>query len=377
VSELVAHVTPWGVHCGVAKHFSYWLGALPAARRSVILAEDPPDGYGEPESWGDWPVRRCWQRYKPEAMDQICAAIEETGARLVHWQWLPDLFVYKALLGYEEFARYRGIRTVATVHTLLTDPESPFLWQDKWIGRVADVLCAGTPGLCAAVEQFDIQHQQFLRRPPVRYVPLAAPICRATNHRPRTGGRPRILTWGFFGARKRCEIIIEAVARLRSQGFPHAEYWIMGQVLTGEQRQSFEALQALAEQHPGLVHIREGFRTDDEIYEMCADADVIALNHEWPYESSSGTVALSVASRTPVVVSDSAMFAGYVEPGAVLVAGDTPETWARVLAIAVRNPLATAPGRRIMRRRTSPANVAARYESIYQELESEDNGEAT
>jgi len=356
---MVAQATPWGIPCGVAKHLSYW---LPHFQGDVfILGEHPPKYYGEPSNNGEFRCERCWRRGEEDAMETCVRKAKEHGASILHLQFDPSLFPFKSLRKGRDVALELGIKTVATAHVLLDVPV--FKQTNKGVLSCIDQVVGGTPGLVQALASLAVEYHIPMKRP-IKYVPLPYPDLQCTEQ-PQGRIYPRILTWGMMGSNKGHLEVIEAVEKLKAEYFGIG-YIIMGEVLTGEQKQTRDKLRI--QEKAGRVQLQEGFFPDSEIETMCKWADVIVLNHQGKWHSSSGTVVLSVASGTPVVVSNSPMFSGYVEAGAVKVA----EPGVDGMVAAIREVLVDASGleagREVMVRRTSPKAVARAYEGIYEEL---------
>lgn len=332
----------------------------------AILAEIPPGYYGATEDWSGPPVVRCWERSKATALRNVQWQAEKQGLGILHWQYDPNFFPPKTIKAYAEWAEWHGIRTVVTVHVLVDIPV--FAWTDKAICRHADQIVAGTPALRQAWQDYAQRFNIPLRRP-VAQVPLPAPI--SFGVRPeKLGPGPVILTWGMLGHGKGHRETYEAVCRLRRGAFPDAKYLIVGQALTGEQHDNLEELQRLEARSDGALEVRNLFLDEHGLYRLCASVDAIVLNHQWQHPSSSGTVALSVMSGTPVVVSRSPMFSGYIECGAVKVA----KPWARGLAAAIESvlwrPEQLVAGRRQIVPQITGYAVAMQYENLYRMLES-------
>lgn len=368
MSATVAHVTPWGVHCGIAKHLSYW---IPHQRRpGVICAERVPFWHTVTEDWNTFPSARCWSRSTRDALFNATARAREYNARIIHLQWDPSFFPFDALTEYARVAAAQNLRTVVTAHTLVDDGQ--FTWENKAVLRLADQIAVGTPGMVKAFTEYAAQFAIPLKRP-VRWVPLAVPnvYARSALSDPAPAGEsngPLILTWGFLGGIKGHLEICEAVRLLRRYA-PAARLMIAGRAMTGEQRENLQRLQALAASAPDMICVREGFLSDAEVYDLCRSASCVVLNHQVRHNSSSGTVALSVASGAPVVVSDSPMFGGYAEAHAVKVAEPGPDGLADAILDVLTDESQLDAGRAEMMKRAAAPAVAAEYESIYQELE--------
>ena len=362
---MIGHVTTWGIHCGLAKHLSYWLPHLPPERHSVMLAEEPPHWYPPAEDWPGPAVVRCWKRGQVDVFADIKKAVDEFGVTILHLQWDPSFFPWRATMDLEELAAKRGVKIVITAHVLVEPP----LWvrETNAVLRSADQVVAGTPALTEALMG---RAAQFHFRPvrPIRTVPLPVP---EMPPRPETrqGGGPFVLTWGLLGAGKGHVRIYHACRMLRERGHSGIRYAVMGHAVTREQEGRAAELEALIAQDGDMLSLKRGFASDAEIAEACYAASVIVLGHNWTRYSSSGTVAISVASGTPVVVSESPMFSGYVEEGAVRVCDGTPEGIADAIVWAVKNHALLAAGRDLVMPRITGQAVARQYEMIYQDLE--------
>lgn len=354
------------MHCGIAKHLSYWLPEL--RRPAVICAEHPPYWHSSVVSdWNTFPTERCWRRGAADALQSACAFAEAQDARIIHLQWDPSFFPLSAMLGYSEWAATRNVRTVVTAHTLMDDDQ--FVWENKQILCLADQFVVGTPAMVKAFTDYATRFGIRLRRP-IRWIPLSAPhVAQPPPVAADPLSGPIILTWGFLGGFKGHAEVLDAVRLIRSFA-PGARYVVVGRAMTGEQRNNMESLRQQSERDPGLLEVREGFLGDDEIIALCQSADCIVLNHQVRHISSSGTVVVSVASGTPVVVNDSPMFSGYIESGAVRVAAPGPAGIADAILDVLSDGHSLIAGRSEMIARTTPEAVAAQYEQVYSELES-------
>jgi len=364
----VGHVTPWGVHCGIAKHLSYWLPFAAARRPQFVLAEYPPWWHTAVMDWNTCGSIRCWKRSHPDNLKIPCRVALEQGINILHWQWDPSFFPWEAIKEYEAWAQAAGVKTVATIHTLHEEDE--FTWVTKAVLGAVDIVAAGTPGLVDALTAYAGRFAIPLKSA-IRYVPLPVPAPPALNRvaqPPSAVKGPVILTWGFLGTGKGHLAILDAVRRIRRDYAPGAVYRVAGRAMTGEQKNNVDTLLKAANGCPGLLDLQERWFSDEEIAALCREADVIALNHVYQHQSSSGTVALSVASGTPVVVSDSPMFSGYAEADAVKVAQDGPDGFHDALLDVLTKPDQLDAGREWMMRRIAAPTVADQYESIYQEL---------
>lgn len=361
----VAHVTTWSVPCGIAKHLSYWLPHLPPSRACRIAAEIPPPWYEAHPAGDGWPAlpsKRCWHRGRPDVFASLAADFAD--CRILHFQWDPSFYPAKEFEAFADDARRRGVSTVVTAHTLELDE----VWTlaNKAMLRAADRIVVGTPAMAQACRDYAARFNIRLRRP-VEEIPLPCPPVPSHVSGPKASvnGSPLIVSWGLLGKLKGHEEVIHAVEKLRSRRWSKARCIVQGVALTGEQKKNLEALHAL--RLGDWFEVREQWASEAELYALCRMADAVVLNHCWAHASSSGTVALSVASGASVVVSNSPMFSGY--EGAVIVAGGAHNGMVDALVQAFDPPPWLVEGRRKRLLEIAPAAVAARYEAIYAELE--------
>ncbi len=370
MAGLVAHITPWGVRCGIAKHLSYWLAARQTGRPMTIIAETPPTWQGEAEDWLGLPCKRLWKRGAVDAVEQIKQGLIESGAAIAHWQWDPTFWPPEAIRQYGEWARQNGIQTVVTSHILMD--VDPYVLANKALLRSTDQLVVGNARMATAWTEYATRFPIPVHRP-VKVVPLAAPPAPAYAG-PKGIPEPMILTWGMLGGGKDHLKIAEAVKIVRTMGYPNAHYYIVGKAITGEHWNQVAAIEKCGLANPGLLMLRNEWICDAEVYRLCQKATVIVLHHNWQHASSSGTIAISLASGTPVVVSQSPMFDGY--QGAVFEAGPNSEDIARAIVRAIQYPDEIGAGRQAVLARINAQVVALEYEGIYASLEpSSEEGE--
>lgn len=357
----VAHVTSWGIPCGIARHLSYWLPCIGSEWRVKILASVPPYWYSKPHhSWGA-DVTRCWERGQSGALNGIKAEVQRCSASVVHFQFDPTWFDWKELSAFCSWARSHGVHTVATTHIVKDD--DAWVYQNKQLCRDFDCIVGGTPGMAQAWRDIAAKFSIPLRGP-VEYVPLAVPPVPAGL---RSSDNHDVLTWGMLGHGKGHTAVWEAVKSLSGK-YPDIRYRIIGAALTGEHRENLAELREIAKDSEGRMVIEERWPNEDEIYAECKRSAVIALAHVYPYQSSSGTVAISVASGTPVVAVESPMFDGY--DGAVEWARESNGGIAAAIDRVFQGKGATARAKAADKAAAfaNGSNVAHLYTAIYEKL---------
>lgn len=365
---VVVHVTPWEVPCGIARHLSYWLRRA-TQHTPLICAEEPPSWLPRDRDsyWRDFDfsVVPCWRRGHPGGLRKALQIAMSANAEIIHLQWDPSFFPAPDLDEFFQAAERAEIQTVATVHTL--HDSDLYVRENKALLRGAASIVAGTPGLAGALGEY-ARRFSIRTHSSIDVVPLAYPdqVREEAMGTRAFESRPVVLTWGMTGGVKGMLQVLRAVHVLRER-HPQATYVVAGAAITGEQRQTVSALRE-ADQSVGALRLIGEFLREGQVRWLCRQADVICLNHQATHHSSSGTVALSVASGTPVVVSDSPMFDLYREADAVLTAGKTFMDMADALVRAIRIPDERARQVEAINARASARSVADAYEYKYSTL---------
>ena len=360
----IAHVTPWGIRCGVARHLSYWLALANGDNEHLILASNPPHWYGNPEDWLDIPCIRCWERAQDDALTNVWREAQTFGADVIHLQYDAQFWHWTAIGPFLEQAHRAGVPVVATAH-VLHDLTENFTRANCALLESVDLLVVGTPAMREAFENYAKQFHFSMRRP-VLEIPLAVPTP-PTGTVAKEALGPTVVSFGFLGGHKGHDGVIEGVRQMRSRGYPDARYIVAGDAFTGEQRQTLEALRAHEKATPGMVIARAGFMTEDEIYRLCQGADLVVFNHRLNYRSSSGTVLFGITSGTPVVVADVPMLTSGFD-GVVWPVGDGPEDWSTAMVRALGAGDVRAEVQAAAAKRLAAPVVAAQYEAVYRKL---------
>ncbi|HUU30591.1 MAG TPA: glycosyltransferase [Phycisphaerae bacterium] len=326
----------------------------------VILAEDPPVWQPQTGGYPNVPAIPCWRRATRGSCADVLQKIIDHGPALVHYQYDPEFLPWPELRPMADALHAHGIGLIVTIHRL-HDLTSPATCANKAVLEAADAVIVGTPHMDRAVREY-VDRFHLPTRGRTRVIPLASPVFDTPPLPPRGG--PTVLTFGFLGRHKGHAEVLDAVRILRVNGRPMARYEVMGAAITGEQRQVRDELAAVAAKEPDLVTLTETFAPCSDLERAFSRASVIALNHNTPYASSSGTVCLALASGRPVVVSDMPMLVSGNE-GAVVVARAGPAGWADAIDRALRQDSTREDAQAAVRERIHPRRVAEEHLSLY------------
>ncbi len=363
---MILHVSTWEVCCGLAKHLSYWLPFSPFYRKHHVLAEVPPPWSVEDGKWSIEGVTsdRLWKRGTNEVADVIMREGEKVEAKVVHLQYDPTFFSFDVIRRISGWAKENDVKLVCTMHVVQDIPT--YTLQNKAVMRWMDQVVVGSPAMKEAAENLAKLFHIPLRRPvKVIFLPVPPPPPRIKE---KMSPSPVILSWGMLSGVKGILEVSRAVQMLRDYKYKDIIHLIIGKAFTGGQKENLEKLQMVAKGSDGGIRIIDSFLSDAEVYERCREAHVIVVNHLDGYPSSSGSVALSVASGTPTIVSRSTIYSGYPEVGAVLVSDGTAGSIAGQIERVLDDPGLLIKGREIMLGKISPSIVASQYESVYREM---------
>ncbi len=367
---------------GVASYTANLAQAL--AGHGVAVTVVAPEVAGEPALGQDGPVqvRRAF-RYGSGAVRTALAAAHATGAPVAHLQ--HELFLYSGATGLPATvaglaARHRtgfSQRTVVTMHqvvnpaavtsgyTAMHRVEVPAIAARAAIAAVQQIL----PGLADAV----LVHEPAFRSliPSAEVVPHGIETPPLPSQ-PRTQTRRRLgvsgdgllaLCFGFLAPYKGLETALEA-ARLAGAGIsmvvaggPHPRLTARGDDYANRLQQRW-----------GNAALFTGYVADAEVSAWFQAADVLMLCYPEPH-ASSGPLALALAHRTPVLMSQRLAATVGADPS-VAVPGD-PKAWADRLRRLAADPAAVSRLGRAVEQlaadRTWPT-IAQRHLEIYQEV---------
>jgi glycosyltransferase involved in cell wall biosynthesis len=161
----------------------------------------------------------------------------------------------------------------------------------------------------------------------------------------RTGGSPRILTWGLIGPGKGIEWAIAALGHLRDLD-PAVHYLVAGQthpkVLAekGETYRDGLRGQAAASGVADQVEFDATYREIEPLTAMVRDADLVLLPYDSTEQATSGVLVEAIAARRPVIATAFPHARELLADGAGLV---VPHRDPAAMAQAIRRVL-TEPG---------------------------------
>lgn len=321
----IAMVSSWRVACGIARYTEELVTALrqlPDCQVGVLPA-GPQVWREEGRRLGWWWERTYWRDLARHTQD----------ADIVHLQFAPHFFggfrPLRNLLPF--FLRRLTVPTVVTVHEVdLTGKGWKAMlkrWQQRrwWRARCVRHLIA--------LNGFVANQLAQLGYSPVTVIPMWVPALarrpdpKAARERLGMGGRFLIVAFGFIGARRGYELLLQALPHLPKEalivlaGGPHpldrSDYYprLMRQIAEHPQRHQ--------------IHVT-GFLPDEEVDQWLAAADVIVA----PFRQLSGSASLmrALAHAKPIVASDLPPLRELAEAsGAMLLAPNEPTAWAEAI----------------------------------------------
>ena len=358
---MIGHITTWGVQCGIAKHLSYWLSFVHHPERHIIFSEFPPVWLPSCDSFPSLSVIRCWKRGSGMGLTSVIGSIDPS-IKVLHVQFDPSFFSFDDIRSFNILSSQLGVKKVFTFHSI---PEWPlFAKEIHEVLREADVVVVGTPAMEEALVKRCGEHHIPAKR--IVLIPLPAPfvpsaVAVADGKKEKGPGFPELLMWGFPSCYKREFEVLKQVELLLKE-FPSLHCLVVGSAITKEHENTLAQMLAFSERRPWL-EVRNEWLGDEELTRLCRKADCIILNHANQWPSSSGTVGVSIASGTPVVISESLMFSGF-EKAAISARSD--------FGSAVKTALKPCEERESEAKkaaeRISPKRIAEVYEKLYSEL---------
>ena len=356
---------------GVASYSANLADALgDAGARVTVLASAEPDLPAVTRD-GSLEVRRVWRR-GAGALPAAAAAARATGAEAVHLQ--HELFLYGGPAAVPAvvpaLAALRGRRAVVTMHHVVDpgDIDGGFTATHR-VRAPAPVARAGVAGVqrtISALADAVVVHEPSFASvvPGAEVVPHGIEVVdRVDRAAARTAlgvGTDRlvVLCFGFLAPYKGLEAALGAA---RLAGDP------VELVIAGGEHPRLAGdgyADRLRSSAPGNVRFT-GFVPDADVARWFAAADVALLPYPRPF-ASSGPLALALAHRTPVLVSE-ALARTTGAPGALAVGADPAAIAGRLRALAAdageRERLRDA-ARRLAAGRTWP-EVARRHLELY------------
>lgn len=322
----IAMISSWRVACGIARYTEELVAALsqsPDCQVSVLPA-GPQVWREEGRRLGWWWERTYWGDVAHYAQ----------SADLVHLQFAPHFFggfhPLRNLLPF--FLRRLTVPTVVTVHEVdLTGQgwkATLKRWQQQHWWRSRRVCHLIALNRFVADQLAQLGYSQVTLIP--MWVPELAhrPDPKAARERLGVGERFLIVAFGFIGARRGYELLLQALLYLPKEvlvvlaGGPHpldrSDYYsrLMRQIAEHPQRHQ--------------IHVT-GFLPDEAVDDWLAAADVIVA----PFWKLSGSASLmrALAHAKPIVASDLPPLRELAEEsGAIWLVPNEPEAWAEAIS---------------------------------------------
>ncbi|GBC97602.1 Alpha-D-kanosaminyltransferase [bacterium HR17] len=361
----LAMVTSWRVPCGIARYTEELVGALQQLPNCqvTVLPAGPQVWQADGRKVGWWWERSYWCEVARYAND----------ADLVHVQFAPHFFGgFRPLRNLLPFFLSRLRRpTVVTVHEVDVTGHSFQGAFKRWMQRRWWRACLVRRLI--ATTHFVAEQLRRLGYEAVTVIPMWVP---ALPHRPSTQAAKErlgvtdkfvLVAFGFIGARRNYEMLLEALPQLPKDtllvlaGGPHPL-----------DRSGYYArlMQRLSE-HPLRQRVFvTGYLPDEAVDEWLAAADVVLA----PFQQLSGSASVmrALAHEKPIIASDLPPLRELAEAsGALLLVPNDPTAW---VAAIERLRTDAEEKRRLMdaarsfARRQTVVHVAQRHWLVYADI---------
>jgi glycosyltransferase involved in cell wall biosynthesis len=306
VAPTVAWVTTWNIRCGIATYSRYLLNPYPDAARDVIVLCDERTQAADLPSPGGPAMRVAWRLGDPATADRLAREIAATGARAVVIQHQPGLIQWDALTVLLLDERLAGREIILALHNLL-DLQAWPAWDRvlEAFRRVSRVLVHNARdlnllkswGLVGNVALFPhgALRPTIERHPAQELKGLAGPV---------------IGTYGFFLPDKGFDVLIEAVASVRSQWPGVTLRMVTAEYPAEESTAAISHCRALAHSLgvDDVVEWHTDYLPDEGSLALLGCCDLLVLPRRETLESASGAVRVAMASRVPVLVTPVEIF---------------------------------------------------------------------
>lgn len=370
---------------GVASYTANLAHAL--ADQGVSVCVVAPEVDGEPAVGHDGPieVRRAFVQGRPSSVPAALAAARATGAPVVHLQ--HELFLYSGAAGLPATvaalaARRAGSstkhgetqRTVITMHQVVDPAAVTTAYTSMHRVRVpaaaAKVAISTVQRILPRLADTVLVHEPAFQKiiPGAVVVPHGievppAPTTDKASVRRRLGVTETgflALCFGFLAPYKGLETALEA-AELAADSL---QLVVAGGAHPRHAAQGDDYAERLQQRWGGSAHFT-GYVPDTDVADWFDVADVLLLCYPEPH-ASSGPLALALAHRTPVLLSER-LAATVGAPG--LAVPSAPEAWADRLRALASDPAQAEELRaqvsRMSEDRTWPA-IARRHLALYE-----------
>jgi len=336
----IAIMSTWGVRCGIAEYSAYLTAALARHGVPVVILGNGMAGFDSPEQGSHARTRlaglfRVWKwdnvNWRDGQVDFEAArsAIAEAGCRALNIQYHVGFFPEESLLRMVSIVRDMGIPVSVTAHNTRQMSAGTFDELAKLGARIlvhnrkeAESLAGRHPG--------GVRH---LLHGVLEAEGLAAPRDFREVQR-----APVISTFGFLRPHKGLLQLVRAFETVR-RVFPGAR--LAGQCSMYPTADS-EEYRRLVEGHVGAFDLAEvvdidfGFNDIARVIEALAKSDLIVLPYSYSDEGASGSLAIAIASRRPMLITDSPVFEDVAEMTYVA-SNNEPEVLAAAMATVLAN----------------------------------------
>jgi len=327
----IGFVTSWNTRCGIAEYTRYLAGSLPEDCQPVIFASEAAETVRPDEDY----VVRCWTQEGDADgnLDTLLAAILNSGVEAVSVQFNFGFFSPPRLRRLTETLRRHGITTAVTMHAT----------AHKNLLQMKPALWASDFCICHRREEVERIRESGVARNAV-WLPQGIPAPPAGREALRAGRRRGTGTFvvgcfGFFLPPKGIHHLVNAIALARRVNpLLHLKLINALYPIPESRKYAAECLELIAEKElGGAVSVITEFLDERSVLEELASTDLVVLPYTYSTESASGAARLPIASLTPVLCSDLAIFDEFRDCVHRFPAGDAVALANAILRL-VRNP---------------------------------------
>ena len=291
-------ITTWNTRCGVATYASNLIaGGDPPA---VILAAETDD-----RTFDDGPETvRCWKQGEGDLLERLEAEIDRRRLDTLVIQFQYSFFDFAAFAAFLHRQRAAGRVLIVMMHATVDAKENP----RKQLRFLASALSECDRVLVHSIHDLNRLKDLGVERNTALFPHGIMESTEAVE--PRSAGRARIASYGFFLPHKGLLELIDAIALLVAKGVDvelsmiNAEYPVpisREQIDLAAQRVALHGLR-------DRVRIVTQFLRDEDSLAELVKADVVVFPYQGTGESASGAVRYGLASGRPVAVTPIAIF---------------------------------------------------------------------
>ncbi|TLX59277.1 hypothetical protein DN826_00325 [Stutzerimonas nosocomialis] len=318
-SDSIGFVTTWNERCGISLYSQHLVSGLETA--VSILAPYARHINGE----DGWNVCRCWEKNGAD-LSLLTSVVRGCDFGVLVVQFNYGFFEFNSFAAFLTDQVRSRRRVIVTLHST-TDPAGD---DSKRLSALAESLSE-----CYIVlvhSKRDMIRLASLGVTNVNVFPHGVIDYLPPDRSYYSGGKALIASYGFFLPHKGLIELIEAVAKMRSEGFDVHLKMVNAQYPAEESARLILAAQDKIRvlNLENVVELICDFLPDEESLGHLAGADLVVFPYQETGESSSAAVRAGLAARRPVAVTPLSIFDDVSEAVFVL-----PGTDSEALAVGI------------------------------------------